>query len=51
MEKLSYYFLSNNTDLSGEKSMNVETSEVALMAERSKKANVLNMFFESVFGK
>jgi len=48
---VAYYFLSKNTDLSGEKSVNVETSEVALMAERSKKASVLNILFKRFFGK
>jgi UDP-N-acetylmuramyl tripeptide synthase len=48
---VSYYFLAKENNFSGEKSVNVETSEVALMAERSKKASVLNILFKRVFGK
>lgn len=48
---VAYYFLSNHTDPSGEKSVNVETSEVALMAERLKKASVLNILFKRFLGK
>jgi len=48
---VTYYFLSNDNNISGEKAVNVETSEVAFMAERSRKANILNLLFTRFFGK
>ena len=48
---VSYFFLEKENNFSGEKTVNVETSGVALMAERSRNASVLNILFKRVFGK
>jgi SAM-dependent methyltransferase len=46
---VSYFFLEKENNFSGEKTVNVETSGVALMAERSRNASITNILSKRFF--